>query len=166
MALNNNSIPEPNLENASLISSTISIILERYNLKETSEEETKKIFEYHVNTNGDIVFWVASMLINNEKNESDLESILTKDLNVNNQIAKQIINDIKKELLPIIKKPETLSTPNIKKIETDITPDINATPSKRTIPKKESLPKSKMMPENNKTKSTKSNLDKYREPFE
>ncbi|GEM_PF-4411621 len=83
-------------------------ILTKYNLKENEEDLTKKYFGGNEDTNGGILFWAASELAAKKDSEKKLVSILTEKLSISSKVAEQIIEEIKKNLLPILKMPKGL----------------------------------------------------------
>lgn len=90
-------------------SDIISNMLLKYGLKETDEELFQKFFGDEKdgkgeNSNGGTIFWIASKLFNEEKTEKDAVSILIERLHVPKEKVEQIIDDIKKDILPMLKE--------------------------------------------------------------
>jgi len=159
-------------------STIISNILNKYNLKESEEELVKKFFgkeEGVDESNGLTIFWVATKLSDGIKPEKEALSILTERLHVNEKTAEQIMEDIKKNLLPII-RPEIktnklpkppVTAPNPPGRQKQEEKKLTAAEEKPKRFRRENiiLPKSKI--EKNQEKPLKrQSKDIYREPIE
>jgi len=145
MELNNQNISKDNITPST--SAIISDILIKYNLKETEDELVKKYFGSETEikeSNGQIIFWIAAKLKNNEKTYTDSLDIISEKLHISNQTAEQIMKDIKEILLPVMKSSSTQknntdisSPPKLEQITTKAKESAQKLDKKNTIKNKE-----------------------------
>jgi len=160
-------------------SDIISGILTRYNIKENSEELARKYFDEGGDSNGGIIFWVASKLAIGEKTEKDLVAILAEKLHTSQKISEQMTEEIKKILLPTLKKNSTKKIPaspasfKPKPIVETIATPIQKLEQKNIIAKKKEkgLPPTRQIKETSEINRQSNNgvgrkNDTYREPIE
>jgi len=154
-----------NIGQESLVYLAITKILDKYKLTETDQQLAEKIFgENGGSTNSSVIFEIATDIKNGEKQENELLQILLEKLNFDKNTAEQIMQDIKKDLLPLIK---------IRQKQTSSSPiDYNSSTSKKSTienPAEKNLSKlniEKSLSPSPKQTIQKDSKDKYRESVE
>jgi hypothetical protein len=153
-------------DNTPSIISLILEILKKYGLAEDREKSLEKI-KNSIPLNGAILRRAVESIYNSKVSEKDTVDLIQKELNISEQIAKQIITDTKNKVIPQLKKiTEKMATEKSteEKKQTALPKEkpeiIPATP---TVNKKRlsELPKraERIIPE-------KKGPDSYREPIE
>ena len=90
-------------DNKPTISSLISDILKKYGLEESFEDINKKLINGKL-SNAGIINNLSKDLIDGLISEPNFISALEKNFNIQKELAKQILGDIKKIILPPLKK--------------------------------------------------------------
>lgn len=156
-------------EDKSSVGYHFSEILKRYGLEEKEEEAFEKL-EKDEALNGEILSELCSNLAKNLISETDAVANVQKKLNINEETAKKLINDIKTTILPLLKEIFKKRYNSEEKIEKKIPEEVKpitaknpATPIKKPKIQKEisKLPKKIIQTERPKS----SGSDSYREPI-
>jgi hypothetical protein len=93
--------PNQNLIFPEDTSDKISNILKKYGLEESEEELDKKIFEENTDVlRGAVIAKIAANIIKDKMNDSEVVPTLKKELNITQDLAENIANDIKKQIIP------------------------------------------------------------------
>jgi len=111
MDLNQNDSSDPGV---------VAKILMKYGLNESNSGLAQKFFgENPESTNGEIVIWIASDFANKKMSEDEMIKSLKEFLKVSDEIAKKISDDIKINLLPLLKNTD-VAEKQTDKIENNI----------------------------------------------
>ena len=88
-------------------SDIISNILKKYKIKESEEELAKKYFWDDIDSNGAITLSIALKLTEKKESEESLIEELAKKLNISQETSNQIMEEVKKILLPVLTNKKT-----------------------------------------------------------